>query len=166
MMARFRRMAAPIQSDKHEITWSNLLQDAATAKITVPISTVVQPGNKNTATEIGVGAMIKWIYFEFHFSAAQTGNANVIHWTIEYTRGGQTIANPNTYYQSDRSQILKRGMEMLPTNVSTVFKRIFVVKIPKTAQRQRNNQEINFNYQASSTQQINACGIAIYKEIY
>ncbi len=161
-----RRIYAPIQSDKHEITWSNLGQDASTPGIQIDLTSVVQPANKNASNEVGIGSRITYLYFEFHFSPAQTANANVIHWTVEYERDGQTTGASNTYYQSNRSQILKRGMEMLPVNVATVFKRIFVVKIPRSAQRQRNNQKLTFNYTASSTQTVNACGIVIYKEIY
>ncbi len=157
-------MLAPIVSDKHELTWSNLGQNASTVQ-DILLSTAVQPASQNLATEVGIGSQIKWIYFEFHFSAAQTGNANVIHWTVHQLRTGQTVANPNSYNAAEKSQIIKRGMEMLPTNVSTVFKRIFTVKIPRTMQRQRNNQDLVFSYIASSTQTINACGIAIYKSI-
>ncbi len=59
---------------------------------------------------------------------------------------------------------MKRGMEMLPTNVATVFKRIFVVKIPRVYNRVGDTDQYTFQYIASSSQTINACGIAIYKE--
>ncbi len=57
-------------------------------------------------------------------------------------------------------------MEMLPKDTGTVFKRIFVVKIPRGYQRQTKAQVIQFRYVASSAEAINACGIVIYKEIY
>ncbi len=165
MMPFRRRMQAPIQSDKHETTWSNLGQDAGTAKISILLAKAVQPSAKDNATEYGIGSKVKGFYLEFHFSPAQTANANVIHWVVTQIRTGQSASNPNTYYQTDRSQILKRGMEMLPTNVSTVFKRIMFVRIPPFMQRMKENQEFYFVYQASSTQTINACGFAISKEI-
>ncbi len=57
-------------------------------------------------------------------------------------------------------------MEMLPKDASTVFKRIFVVKVPRKFQRMAQNMNIEFRYIATSTEAINACGIAIYKEYY
>ncbi len=150
-------------SDKHEITWSNIAQDAGTADIVVPIALGTQPSITNLSQEVKIGSKIKSIYFEFHFSPGQTGNVNVVHWMIEVKNFGQTGSSPNTYYQGTRALIIKRGMEMLPVNVSTVFKRIFVVKIPRIYERMRDSMTINLIYRASSTQQINACGIAIYK---
>ncbi len=160
------RRFAPMQSDKHEVTWSNLSQDAGTAPINVTLSTAVATADKNTSVEVGIGSKISSIYFEFHFSTASTGNVNVVHWEIFAFPEGLTEPPPNLYYQKNRSYIMKRGMEMLPVNVSTVFKRIFVVKIPKIYQRQKDGMKIRLKYQASSTEAINACGIAIYKEIY
>lgn len=168
-MASFRRRLrgkAPITSDKHEVTWSNLGEDAGTSAKTVNLSNCVQMNAKNASTEVVIGAHVRAIYLEFHFSPAQTGNANVIHWRVEVLPSGLTGSNPNTYYQTDRRFTLKRGMEMLPVNVATVFKRIILVRIPRKYQRQSEGQIIRFRYQASSTQTINACGFAIYKEIY
>ncbi len=162
-MARIRPM---VNSDKHEITWSNLGQDAGTAPITIVLSTAVQMASKNTTSEVVIGAKIKWVYFEFHFSPAQTGNANVIHWKVQAVPTNQTPSSPSVYGQTDRAYTLKRGMEMLPVNVSTVFKRIFVVKVPKIYQRQKQDFDLQFIYQASSTQTINACGFSVYKEFY
>ncbi len=162
-MARIRPI---VNSDKHEQTWSNLSQDAGTANVTVELAHGVALADKNSVAEVAIGSHIKWIYFEFHFSPAETGNVNVVHWEVLWRPNSMSIISPNTYYQSGRKYILKRGMEMLPVNVSTVFKRIFVVKIPKKYQRIGDGDRITFVYRASSTQQINSCGIAVYKEIY
>ncbi len=161
MMARFRPI---VKSDKHEVTWSNLSQDAATAVVTVGLATGVAPADRNSSTEIGQGNRVTSIYFEFNISAAQTGNVNVFHWEIVLMPNNLTPPAPNLYYQPGKNLIIKRGMEMLPTNVATVFKRIFVVRIPKKGQRVGLGDKIQFRYQSSSTQTINCCGIAIYKE--
>ncbi len=162
-MPRFRQL---VKRDKHETTWSNIGQDASTATIEVVLLKGVDVGAKLAGTDNAVGSHVRSIYFEFHFSPAQTGNVNVIHWEVVGVLPNQTLNNPSVYYQDERSQIMKRGMEMLPTNVSTVFKRIFVVKMPRKFQRIQQGFEVRFRYQASSTQTINACGIVIYKEIY
>ncbi len=158
---RFRKMH-PVNSDKKEQTWSLLGIDAGTAVQTVNIILVTEISTVNAGFEAGVGARIGSMYFEFHFSAAQTGNANVIHWEVVHVPVTATQSSPNTYYQNDRSKILKRGMEMLPTNVSTVFKRIFTIS-PRMFKRLTQGDKIDFRFQASSTQQINACDFAITK---
>ncbi len=150
-------------SDKHEITWSNLSQDAGTAVVNITLAKGVATADRDASTEVVSGARVNSIYLEFHFSAAQTGNVNVIHWQIGSRPEVGGLSSPNTYYNDDRAYIFKRGMEMIPTNVSTVFKRIFVVRIPRVYHRIKMGQQIILSYQASSTQTINACGIAIYK---
>ncbi len=162
---RNSRFKAPIKTDKHEITWSNLGQNAGSVQQII-LAAGTNSADKDTSTEVEVGSHVRSIYFEFHFSAAQTGNVNVIHWNIFGSKTGETIGIPSTYYTDNRSAVFKRGMEMLPVNVSTVFKRIFVVRIPKKFQRMTKNAFLIFQYIASSTQTINACGIAIYKEQY
>ncbi len=167
MSFRSRRAMAlrPVKSTKHEITWSNLGQDAATSAVVIDLAIGVEPPDKNLGSEVSIGAKVRTIYFEFHFSAAQTGNVNVIHWIIGKEPFNTNISNPTVYQQTDRRFIFKRGMEMLPANVATVYKRIFVVRIPPKFNRIGDADKIFLKYQASSTQTINACGIAIYKEL-
>ncbi len=129
------------------------------------MANAVDQANKDSATEVEIGSHVKSLYFEFHFSPQQTANANVIHWKISKLPFNTAATIPSLYFQVDRRFIFKRGMEMLPVNVATVFKRIFVVKIPPKFSRMGDGDKIVFEYVASSTQQINACGICIYKEI-
>ncbi len=155
----------PVKSDKHELTWSNLAQDASSVQVIV-LAKGTDSADKNASTEVEVGAAVRSIYFEFHFSANTITNPKVIHWFIVGKRTGETIGTPSTYYTDERSSIFKRGMEMLVKDTSTVFKRIFVVKVPKKFQRIAKNMNIEFRYIATSAEAINACGIAIYKEFY
>ncbi len=164
MPFRNRFRSAPVKSDKHEITWSNLAQDASSIQ-TVTLVDVVQPTAKNTSTEIGIGSHVYSIYFEFHFSANVVTNPKVIHWQISAYPDGATTGAPSLYYQTDRARIFKRGMEMLPKDTGTVFKRIFVARVPKKSQRLPEDGNISFQYISTSAEAINACGIAIYKEI-
>ncbi len=162
-MARYRY--APLKSNKHENTWSNLGQNASTTQ-TITLAEGTDSADVSSATEVEFGHKISWIYLEFHFSAAQTGNVNVVHWRVYKKGEGTTIGAPNLYYQDNKNKILKRGMEMIPTSVSTVFKRVFTVKLPRSIARIGKGDTLALDYIASSTQTINACGIAIYKEIY
>ncbi len=157
-------MRPVIHSEKHEVTWSNLAQDASSTQ-TINICNPVNPTVKDGPTEVLIGSSIRSVYFEFHFSAQTTTNPKVIHWIILQERIGQTTSAPSLYDQPEKSQIFKRGMEMLPADKSTVFKRIFVVKIPRFMQRQKENSDIRLEYIATSAESINACGFAIYKEL-
>ncbi len=161
----FRRRFTPrVKTDKHEITWSDLAIDASST-VTKNIVQGVQTADADTAPEVEVGNHVSSIYFEVNFAAQTITNPKVIHWivSIAYPQtGAQSI--PSLYYQTDRSLILKRGMEMLPADVGTVYKRIFVVKIPKKFQRIAETALIRFRYISTLAETVNVCGFAIYKE--
>ncbi len=153
------------KSDKHELAWSQLAEDATTNKQIV-LAQTVDVGAKTGPTDCAVGSHVKGIYLEFHFSANIVTNPKVIHWTVEVLQPGMTGTTSSTYYQDKRSFIIQRGMEMLPKDLGTVFKRIIFVKIPKLYQRRKQGDFIVFRYISTSAELINACGIAIYKEKY
>ncbi len=160
-----RRNRTIVKSDKHELTWSNLAQDAGSVTVIV-LAKGVPTSDKDTPSECVVGSHVRSIYVEMHFSANVVTNPKVISWFLVGKRTGETIGTPNTYNTVERSSIFKRGMEMLPKDLSTVYKRVFVVRVPKKFQRMANNMNIELRYIASSTEAINACGFAIYKELY
>ncbi len=168
MPYRRRRMIAPIKSDKHEITWSNLATDYGTATVSVTLVKGVESANKDASTECEVGSQVKNIYIEFNVAAQTITNPKVLHWEVLLKPFGSAggSSNPSLYYQIARNQVIKRGMEMLPANVATVYKRVFVVKIPKKARRIGDDDQIAFVARCSSTESINLCGFAIYKEFY
>ncbi len=160
-MARFRRTLT--KTDKHEVTWSNLIEDAATVK-EVTLLTVVQASLKNAATEVMIGSHVRGMYVEFNIGANDASATHIVHWQIMIDKTGQSLTAPNTYYNADRSQVFKRGMEMLPKDVSTQTKRVFYVRLPKT--RMKEGDAIKFRYISSSSATQNLCGFAIYKELY
>ncbi len=121
--------------------------------------------DKNNSTEVAIGSHIKWIFCEFNFSAETITNVKTIHWAIRVIPSGQVSSAPNALFQTDRAYVIKRGMEMLPKDVSTVYKRVFTVKIPRKYVRQADNTAISFEWIASSAETVNGCGIFIYKEI-
>ncbi len=153
------------KSDKHEVTWSNLAENASAQKA-ITLSTCVNVGDKDASTEVAVGSHIKSIYIETNLSAQVTAEPKTMQWLIQVIMPGMTAQNSNLYYQDVRSYVIKRGMEMLPDAVATVFKRIFVVRIPRIYQRQKKGQVIQLRYISSSVDQQNYCGFAIYKELY
>ncbi len=155
----------PIKTDKHEVTWSDLATSYA-SNTTKSLIIGVDSADKDSSTECEVGSHVHSIYVEFNLSAATTGNPNIFHWKIYGRPTGMTVTNANTYYQDDRSVILKRGMEMVPANVNTIIKRIFVVRIPKKFQRIAKNFNLIVSGITSGSDTINWCGIVIYKEIY
>ncbi len=149
--------------DKHEVTYTALAENAGSQK-NVPLLIVVPVADKDTSTECSVGSHVNGIYCEINIAAQTTTNPKTVHWTVEMFRLGETLANSNTYYQPSRSRVLKRGLEMLPSDQSTVYKRMFFVALPKG--RLQDNINVNFRYIASSTETINTCGFFIYKELY
>ncbi len=162
----FRRNRTIVKTDKHENTWSDLAADYGTATIEKILASGVDVGAKIGPTDVAVGSHIKWIYVEFNTAAQTTTNPKVLHWTVEIRMPGMAGSNPTTYYQDQRSFIIHRGMEMLPSDVATVFKRIFVIKIPRSYQRIKQGMLIVLRFRASSTETINQCGFAVYKEQY
>ncbi len=142
-----------------------MAQNASSVQ-TVVLATTVDAADKSSSNEVILGGHVKFLYMEFHFSAQTVTNPKVIHWTVEIVEPGQSASTPSSYYQSRRAFIIKRGMEMLPADTSTVFKRIVPVAIPKIYQRRKDLSRIEFRYISSSTETINACGITIYKEFY
>ncbi len=165
-MPYFRRRSRSVnKSDKHEVSWSNLNQNAAGAQVQT-LALAVPVADKDTLTEVAVGSHVRGVYIEFQFSAETITNTKIIHWQVGVAVTGQTISVPSLYYQNDRSQILKRGMEMLPKDVSTVIKRIIFVSIPPKFQRFAEGNVLFLSYIASSSETINACGFGIYKERY
>ena len=159
------RQRVPIKTDKHEVTFTELATDASTTR-NVPIATAVQSADKDNSTEVELGSHIKWVYCEINFSAETITVAKTVHWTVRMVPPAASPSVPSQFYQIDRSYVLKRGMEMLPKDLSTVYKRIFVVKIPRAYQRMKQGQKLEFEYVASSTNTMNTCGFFIYKEIY
>ncbi len=121
--------------------------------------------DKGSNTEVGIGSRINWIFCEFQFSAETITVVKTIHWVIRFVPSGQVSSAPNTMFGTDRAFVIKRGMEMLPKDVNTVFKRVFVVNIPRKYQRMTDQGQLLFEYIASSTNTMNSCGIFIYKEI-
>ena len=155
----------PVRSEKREITWSNINQDAGTAEIEITLVTAVSPSSVSTSTEVTEGTSVKWVFFEVNWSANNTTNSKIIHWKVHKIPSGYTgDTNANTYNQNDKKYIFKRGMEMLPAaGSSALTKRIFTVRIPKRYQKFQNGDVLKLSYQCSSTEGINSCGFAIYK---
>ncbi len=165
-----RRMSmSPIKSEKHEITWSNLGQDASTLKTVNLIHAVADP---TTAIQVDVGCHIKGIYIEFNLNGVDnSGSVQVFHWSINKIPASDTSFNtdPATYNTTAKRFIMKRGMEMLPeiplgSGGTVQTKRVFFVKFPPRFQRMGDADQINLNYKSTSASNINFCGIAIFKE--
>ncbi len=159
-MPGFRRSLHPIKSEKEEITWSNLAQNASAVQVVTIADAVDSP---TTAGQVEIGDTINAIFFEINFAAETITNPKVIHWLIQKLPPGGSGATPSVYDPNIKSQILHRGMEMLPKDVSTVFKRIFVLKIPRGLRRMQDQSQLQFRYIASSTETVNVCGFAIYR---
>ncbi len=154
-----------IHSNKHEVSFSQLAEDASSVK-TVTVLQGVEVAAADAGIEVPVGRTVKSVYCEINLSAETTTEVKVVHWQFIGQKVGETIALPSTYYQTNRAGILKRGMEMLVRDQSTLIKRIFVVRIPKKFQRITANTLIRFQYISTSANTQNFCGIFIFKALY
>ncbi len=170
MLPRFNRALnlRPVRSEKHEITWSNLAQNASTVQT---LQIVEGTDTPTTADEVSVGATVKWIYFETNLNGVDNSSgAQVFHWVIYKDPGGAlTNMDPATYNQLNKKFILKRGMEMLPdipmdSGGTVQTKRMFTVKIPPRLRRFDEGDLIKLNYKSTSASGINFCGFGIFKE--
>ncbi len=159
-MARFIRPV--VHSEKKEVTWTFLAADESSQK-TVVIYNGTPSADVNVGTEIEVGSVVKWVYFEFHFSAETTTAAKVVHWQIQFVPEGMTTTAPSVYNGGSKSYVIKRGMAMLVRDQATVFKERFVVKIPRAYQRVKVNTELQFRYISTSSNTQNSCGFTICK---
>ncbi len=166
----FRRRSSKgmvIDSVKHEVKFSNLLEAGAAVK------SVVIASGKNTAdisadTDVKTGSLLKAIFFELNFNVE--GNiTTIIDWAIVKQRSGQSTAtdfNPATPNLPTRSQKFLWGMEMpAGINNSSSVKRIGTLLIPKGKQRMSEGDFWVFTYfYAAGGNIADTCGHFIYKE--
>lgn len=160
-MVRKALRLRPVHSRKVERTWSNLASDASTS-----VAVVLAEGTKGGGTgddDVAIGATISWIFVEFNVSAETTTNPKVVHWFLAKKPAGTALGAPNVYNTDFRRFVIKRGMEMLPKDQGTVYKRVFAVKVPRQLARIGEGDQIVFQYICSSAETINCCGITIHK---
>ncbi len=159
----------PVKTEKHEITWSNLAQNASTLQVINLITAVQTPA---TATNVEIGSTVRSIYLETNLNGVDNSSAaQVFHWAVLKSPAGDPTfdTDPATYNTSRKRFILKRGMEMLPdiplgSGGTVQTKRIFVVRIPPRMRRFGDGDQLQLVYKSTSASGINYCGIGIYKE--
>ncbi len=161
----FRRNRGPPPNiEKHEIVFSDLAKDAS-ADQSITLAQAVDAASKNLAIEVLVGSRITRLYMELNFAAQIITNPKILHWFVFKSPFGTTIPAPTNYNQTSKRFVIQRGMEMLPMDVGTVFKRILSIKIPRRYQRMGDNDFLIFKYIVTSAELVNVCGFFIYKEI-
>ncbi len=161
----FRRFRGPPPNiEKHELTFSLLATDNS-SEVSFTIAQAVDASSKNAANEVLVGSRITRLYMEINVAAETITNPKVFHWLIFKAPFGTTIPAASSYNNTSKRFIIQRGMEMLPSDVGTVYKRIISIKIPKRYQRMGDNDFLIFKHIATSAETINICGFFIYKEI-
>ncbi len=160
-MPRSRALSLrPVKSEKVEITSSNLGLNNAT-----DLSVNLAEGTKDPVgiDDVDIGSTIKSIFFELNIAADTITSAKVVHWAIRKLPFGTAIGNPSVYDGSAKRFTLHRGMEMLPKDVSTVFKRVFVVRIPPRLRRIGDGDKLVITFRTSSSETVNICFFAIYR---
>ncbi len=158
----------PVKSEKHEITWSNLGENASTTKSVPLIQAIESPAG---GAQVEIGSTVRSIYIESNLNGVDnSGTVQVFHWVIfKDPNGAIGSIDPTSYDTINKNKILKRGMEMLPeipigSGGTVQTKRVFVVKIPPRLSRFADSDKLTLNYKSTSTSGINFCGIGIFKE--
>ncbi len=169
MPLRRQMSLRPVKSEKHEVTWSNLGENASTTKTVILIDAKTDP--TATGNQIEAQSQIKSIYVETNLNGVDnSGTVQIFHWMIYKNPANLFgVQDPAVYDTSTKRFILKRGMEMLPeipigSGGTVQTKRIFVVKIPRHLHRFGENDTLILSYKSTSASGINFCGIAIFKE--
>ncbi len=166
----FRRRSGKgniIDSDKHEVRYSDLLANGGSIK-TILIAEAKNVENFSLDTDVKTGSVIKAIFFENNYNTE--GNITAIFdWQIVKWRAGQTavlLMDPAIPNGPSRSQKFLWGMEMpAGINNSSAVKRIGTLLIPKGKQRMAEGDKWELNYRSSAgVGQEDACGHFIYKE--
>ncbi len=165
----FRRRGnkgAIIDSVKHEVRFSNLLEAGATQRQVV-IASAKNTEDIASDTDVKTGSLVKAVFFELNFNIE--GNVTgVFDWAIIKKRTGQANSTflPSTPNLPTRSQKFLWGMEMpAGINNSSAVKRIGTLLIPKGKQRMSEGDEWLFTYFLSVSGDIaDACGHFIFKE--
>ncbi len=170
-MARFRgrsNKGSIIDSDKHEVRFSNLLETGATFRA-VEIAFGVETETISTDTHVKTGSLIKAIHFEVNFNIE--GNVTSLYdWAIIKVPSGVVISatnyNPAVPNLKTRSHKFLWGMEMpAGINNSSAVKRIGTLLIPKGKQRMAEGDSWQFVYFLAAAGDIaDVCGHFIYKE--
>jgi len=167
MSYRRRGIRVPINTLKHETTWSNLAENASAVKTVVLIKATESPVVSN---EIDIGSVVKGIFFESNLNGVDNSTgAQVFHWYIAKQPSTLVLSDPTTYGSDTKKFILKRGMEMLPeiplgSGGTVQTKRVFALKLPPRYKRFDDGDELVLKYKSTSASGINYCGIVIYKE--
>ncbi len=166
MVFRRSRKGLVIDSKKHEIRYSNLLEAGATVReivIAVAVDRAVASDD-----EVKAGSLIKAIFFENNYNVE--GNiTTIVDWGIIKTKAGQTATSllpPATPNGAARSQRFLWGMEMpAGINNSSAVKRIGTLLIPKGKQRMAEGDKWSLLYFYTASGNIaDSCGHFIYKE--
>ncbi len=155
-----------IDSQKHEVRYSNLLEAGATIK-SVTIAVAKDPQDVSATVDVKTGSVIKAIFFEQNWNVE--GNiTTVIDWGLYKLKVDQTVTdfNPSVPNQPNRSQKFLWGMEM-PAGINNAgsVKRIGTLLIPKGKQRMSEGDKWVLVYFVAAAGNItDACGHFIYKE--
>ncbi len=163
---RRRSTKLVIDSDKHEVRYSNLLEAGAVLRIVV-IADAKNVEDITSDVHVKTGSLVKAIFFELNFNVEGNITA-VVDWSINKLKSGQATGgfDPAVPNQINRSQTFLWGMEMpAGINNSSSVKRIGTLLIPKGKQRMAEGDTWFLTYRYSASGNIgDSCGHFIYKE--
>ncbi len=166
----FRRRASSkgliIDSDKHEVRYSNLLEAGAVLRQVI-IAQAKNIEDFTLDTDVKTGSVIKAIFFENNYNVEGNITA-VVDWCLAKSKSGEsgTEFDPTIPNQPRRAGVFLWGMEM-PSGInnSSSVKRIGTLLIPKGKQRMAEGDQWRLFYRYSASGNIaDSCGHFIFKE--
>ncbi len=155
-MPSYRRSSRPtLKTKKLEQTVTQLVANLGAGVQTLTLAAAPEP--VALSIDVPVGSKLRWTQIEFNLSAENVSNPKTLHWMICKNPGNNLTFTPTTYGADTRKFVFQRGLEMVPKTTSFLVKRIINVRIPPRYRRMDENDELQFNYLASSTEALNFC---------
>ncbi len=160
-------MKAPIHSQKHYVQFP-FDQITTGTRQNINLITAVQSTVANLANEVAEGSIIKAIYIELWLQNSANDGESIVTLTKDPQNAtGPTFAQMAALFTYTNKKNVLFSHQGLTSN-DGVGNPVFVLrqwlKIPKSKQRFGLADQLNLNISNTSANNLNRCGLALYKE--
>jgi len=161
-----RRMAAPIQSEKHYVQ-NPEFNVAANGLAGQDAVNAVQVLNKTGTTNVEEGSLVKAIWFEYWLTSLTSGKTFAVVAIMKTPSGAPNPTNSNMQNLSafvNKKNVLWTFEGLIPANDQNPVPIVRQwIKIPKGKQRMGLGDKVSIFFAASGVG-MTACGFTTYKE--
>ena len=160
-------MRPPIQSQKHYVQFTVSPITTATTE-NIRLVDAVESTTANASTEVSEGSIIKAIYIELWLQNDGADSAQIVTVTKDsQNTSGPTYAQMGALFSYNNKKNILFTHQGLGSNDAISGPQVVLrqwIKIPKGKQRFGLNDRIHLSIANVSSQDLNRCGFAIYKE--